>query len=461
MILVSCCGDWLVRSFPVIPHGFLLAPETLSALALPFVIARLTRNRLREVDPRYLAIFIMLISHLTAGFLMNAVPPGVVVSGIRVYLKVMPFFLIPLLWPQTVRQLHVQLTLLTLISLIQLPIAYKQRMAGVVKGSMTGDRTVGTLNISSNLSVFICCVAAVALAMYLRGRLKLQWLVLFLAFTLPATMINETKGTLVLAPLAFLIPSFLAPSKGGMAAVVKRNLLALFLISGFVAAFIPIYDSFVQARWHSGIVDFLSDKNRVAGYLSKNADLGSQGIGRIDSMILPFVASKHDPVQQAFGLGAGNVSRSSLGPSYTGAYYTRYGDLTGPSASVFFWEIGWLGVVWVLLFMFFIFRDAMVARHAPGIEGGLALGWLGVTGLMGLGLFYTKSVFTSQMGYLYFFYSGVVAATAMRLRSRVASRIAASRATAAVGPVSVGYRPNSPALTASAKGAGGNASPRH
>jgi len=116
-----------------------------------------------------------------------------------------------------------------------------------------------------------------------------------------------------------------------------------------------------------------------------------------------------------------------------------------------------LGVVWILIFMFFIFRDAMVARHAEGLEGALGLGWVAVTFIMAATLFYNKAVFTSQQGYLYFFYSGVVAATAMRLRSRAAQRLAVKRATAATAPVTAGYRPTSPALTASAKSAGGNA----
>jgi len=304
-------------------------------------------------------------------------------------------------------------------------------MSGLFRGSLTGDRTVGTMNISSNLSVFLICAGAVALALYLKGRLRLIWLIAFLAATLPATMINETKATLFLAPIAFMITAFMTPRAPGQAGAFKRHALTLLLVAGFLGAFIPIYDSFMEARWHYGIVDFLTQKGRVTGYMNKNADLGSgsvqNGVGRIDSFVLPFVAARHDPVQAAYGLGAGNISRSSLGPNFTGAYYMRYGDLAGPSASVLLWEIGWLGLTWVLLFMFFIFRDALVARHAPGIEGAIGLGWIAVTFVMGVTLFYNKAIQTGLQGYIYFFYSGVVAATAMRLRNRVVERSAASK----------------------------------
>jgi hypothetical protein len=81
----------------------------------------------------------------------------------------------------------------------------------------------------------------------------------------------------------------------------------------------------------------------------------------------------------------------------------------------------------VLVLNLFIFRDAMMARHASGIEGGIALGWLAVSFIMAGTLFYNKAIQTGAQGYVYFFYSGVVAATALRLRNRAGERTVAAR----------------------------------
>src|ERR1700742_4070198 len=117
-------------------------------------------------------------------------PEGFSVIALRVVpicLKAAPFFILPLLFPMRERALKWQFLVLAAVCLIQFPLAFDQRMAGMFKGSLTGDRTTGTLGISSNLSFFLCCAAAVALALHLKGKLKLLHLIVFLAATLPAT----------------------------------------------------------------------------------------------------------------------------------------------------------------------------------------------------------------------------------------------------------------------------------
>ena len=56
--------------------------------------------------------------------------------------------------------------------------------------------------LSSMLSIFLICVVAVLMGMYLRKQITGKALaVLFLLLLIPTT-INETKGTLVLLPIA-------------------------------------------------------------------------------------------------------------------------------------------------------------------------------------------------------------------------------------------------------------------
>jgi hypothetical protein len=218
--------------------------------------------------------------------------------------------------------------------------------------------------------------------------------------------------------------------KTGQSSMVKRVFLGGFLMTGFLAAFIPVYDHFIKERWGYGIMDFFAQKGRVAGYLDKGAGLGAEHVGRVDSLTLPFTAAKHDFTQAFFGLGAGNVSQSSLGPNFTGEQFARFGNLVGPTASRLLWELGVGGLIMVCVLFWMIFRDAFTARHAEGFTGALGLGWIAVTAIMGLTMFYNVAIQNDALTYLFFFYSGVVVAAATHLRQEAAERLEAERARA-------------------------------
>ena len=415
MIVSVLLGEYLTQEFSL-PKPVAWIPEMVSLLAGVIVVVRGIQQRFRDVDARYLIVFAIVLLHIVAGVILNQMSPGVLFSGIRIYLKSLPFFFLPLVMKVEDRDLKWQLFLIAAICLIQLPIAWDQRMATVARGGITGDETSGTLSISSFMSVFLCCAAAVAMAFYLRRRISLKLLVAFLALTLPATMINETKGTLILLPIALLAPvMFLGKSSG--AARVKQTALTLVLVGSFFAAFIPVYDHFIQPRWGYGILDFFQMEGRVERYLVKEPELGAEKTGKIGSLVLPFKAARHDPAQLVFGLGIANMSPSSLGPGFEGDYFGRYGDdASGPTTALFLWEIGLVGTALAFLILYIIFRDALVAREAGGITGALALGWIAVIGIMFLAWFYKKTVGSDALSYLFWFYSGVIAAASLRIR---------------------------------------------
>ena len=79
-------------------------------------------------------------------------------------------------------------------------------------------------------------------------------------------------------------------------------------------------------------------------------------------------------------------------------------------------ETGLLGLAIVVLFNTMLFRDAqVVARSGNTPEADFAAGWVGVIAVMTLGLGYlTLHVFDS-LSYLYMYFSGLVAATRMRM----------------------------------------------
>jgi hypothetical protein len=139
-----------------------------------------------------------------------------------------------------------------------------------------------------------------------------------------------------------------------------------------------------------------------------------------------------DPLTAAFGLGAGNVSTSFL-PQFDGeyaAYYERY-EVGMTQITNLLWQVGFVGLAVYLSFYWFVFRDAWDLARRGGQDALLGQIWVGVTTIMIFALIY-KSVFAmNEIGYPFWFYSGLVAARAAELhrarRRQRYSRVAAPK----------------------------------
>jgi hypothetical protein len=149
------------------------------------------------------------------------------------------------------------------------------------------------------------------------------------------------------------------------------------------------------------------------------AEQGANYIGRFDSVQFAVEHIGRDPPTFAFGYGAGNVSTSFLSQfdGQYAAYYDRFG-VGMTQVTTFLWEVGVVGLAAYLLLYWFVFRDAQrLARedHSAAILGQM---WATVTAIMAFGLIY-KSVFSmNEIGYLFWFYTGVVAGRAFEAREK-------------------------------------------
>jgi hypothetical protein len=229
-------------------------------------------------------------------------------------------------------------------------------------------------------------------------------------------MLNETKSSLVFLPLAFLLPFFLS---SGNEKKLGQLLAIGATVAGVMAAFIFVYDYFIMDRWGYGILDFLTMEGRMEGYLYRgvNPDDEFEAIGRVDGYFLALSVLSEDPIKLLFGLGIGNVSNSFLG-GLDGEYWSQYArfGISTTTVSYLLWEIGVLGLllhVWVL---WQIFKDAKYLSTTSGRWGALGLGWMVVTIFIFIALGYKRFLFANLMGYLFWFYSGVVIVYAQRLR---------------------------------------------
>jgi hypothetical protein len=261
---------------------------------------------------------------------------------------------------------------------------------------------------------------------------------LLFALLLIPTTINETKATLILLPIGIAI-SFIGGAPPGRR--LRMAVLAGVLLVTFMSCFAAIYD-YVQRNNpnYVSIESFFSDSNHLQSYVhERDSDVGGQRPGRVDAIIIPLKYLAHDPVKLAFGLGIGNASRSSIGPGFTGDYYETFALLTQSSFGVFMLEIGILGTLGVFLLHWLVFQDAraLIARDT-GTMKALAIGWIGITAIMTIALCYKTTYIFAPESYLFWYFSGMVAARRMRLETAVAETAEAKAAatdSASVVPV--------------------------
>ncbi|MBN1239524.1 MAG: hypothetical protein JXB36_13555 [Gammaproteobacteria bacterium] len=406
---------YLVHQLQVLSGYWVLVPELLSGVALLIVLARLVGGRKAMLDWRYGVFFAIFVFVLLFGFLAQSTPAGVVVAGLRNYVKFIPFFLLPLVYPFTSRQLKMQMGVLLTLLFLQTPLALYQRFVQFADKMHTGDPVRGTATTSSALTLLMCCGIALIVTLYLRKRIKLPMLLVGIAFLGLPTMLNETKSTLLMMPIAVLAPALFMPSGSRP---LKKMIPLVAVGCAALLSYMAVYNTLIQHRDDGKELGSFLTEGHIEDYLYTGfAEGDGTWIGRFDSIALAMRGISGDPLRVAFGYGAGNVSESAL-PGFDGqyvAYVELYGvDVT--QISNFMWEIGIVGLAGYLLLYWFVFRDARRLSKRDDAAGMLGQAWAVVAVIMGMALFY-KSIFAmNEVAYLFWFFSGVVAREAYALR---------------------------------------------
>lgn len=410
--------DFLIK-LKLLPSVFGYVPELGGAVALVYVAVMGARTQFRYVPPLVGMILCAIAVVMICGVILNGVPSGAIFAGLRNYLRAIPLLLLPMVMPVSDRQLATYLRILLALCLVQLPIAVVQKM----QPHVSGDAIFGTLMLSSFLSIFLICAACVVIGFYLRGRIRLPLLILLLVIILTPTTINETKGTLVLMPIA-LVTTFILGARPGTR--IKNALIASGLLAACVMTFVAVYDYTQRDKpYRSSIVDFYTGES-AGKYLEsgKGFSTNAKDIKRMDAIKLSYAYLSTDPMKVAFGLGMGNASRSSLGPLFEGQYTRLFAVYMFLSGVRIMTELGILGLSLVILLMLSVFREAYrVARDDRGPVGALAAGWLGVIMVMLPALFYKDVISSNGISFIFWFLAGIVVARRMRLaHDRVAAQ---------------------------------------
>jgi hypothetical protein len=387
------------------------AQELLAIVAVLVVVVAGVQQRFANIAARYWLVFGALAVTIVCGLLTNAVDSGPIFAGLRAYLRAIPLFFLPAVVLFSPPQVKAQSLLVLALAVAQMPIALDQRLSTFAVGSLSGDRTIGTLGDSGFLSTFLICVAAVLFAFLVRGRLSRGWAFILLPIVLAPTMFNETKATLFLVPTALLAVVVVGATKNRW----RRFMIATVSTAVFVAAFVPIYDYFMKPRWGYGIVEFFMMEGRVENYLTRDVEVGSYEVpGKVDAITVPIRVLSRDPSLLAFGFGIGNVSESALGNRFSGEQFQRYGHFVQSGVSLLLWETGLLGTGLLFTLLAMLFVDAFYVSRSDDFMGAFALGMMGVIAVIALSLPSTTVMESSGLSYLFWYAAGLVAAERAR-----------------------------------------------
>lgn len=429
--------DYLAIHLGLISRKLTLLPEILSIIAAVLVVVRATLTKRIYVHAKYIILFGVLVALVISSAIVNEISAGTIIVGMRIYFKYLPFFLVPAVFDFSEDEMRAQLKILLVFSLLQFPLTVYQRMSEFRRGILSGDAVSGTLNVSSILSIYLICNIAILVGFYLRKRIsKVQFFILIVLLFIPTT-INETKGTLILLPIAVFVPVLLMSGAQSLAKRMGPVVFAAALIGGI---FVPVYNNFmVESEYTThgeNITDFFSSQGNIEHYLYGGAasagdvaalkdnpnSLGlpfsgtEERVGRIDGMYLPLRLLSSDLIKLLLGLGVGNVSISFIS-EFSGRYsvYSEYYGANVTVISLMLWETGILGVALAVIALIFVFMDARSVSASDDFPGALALGWMAVALLMIVVMPYKNVLNFNVIGYLFWYFSGYIAAQRMRM----------------------------------------------
>lgn len=419
LLLVSTfVFDYLAIKLGVISKVFTLVPEVFSLMVVLVIVGRSLVLRSWEQPIRYVWFFVAFFLVCMIGIAAEAVDPGPLMNGLRNYFKFLPLLLLPAVYQFSDKQLKIVLGVFAFMVALQVPLAYFQRFVQFADRMHTGDPITGSVTASSALTMVLCLAIALVMALYIHRKIALSMALVLFCFLAAPTAVNETKATILLLPAAVLGPFFLARGVEGK----WRKIVPVLGICAFgVVAFATIYNTMIEARWGgTGITEFFAGAGYEA-YLYRGSAQHDfvHNIGRVDSVILPITIMSDNWMQLLFGLGIGNVSQSAL-PGVEGAYAELAKDQGFGMTAIgnLIWETGIVGLIVYLAFFVFIWRDARrcAIEDTDSDTSWHCTWWSTCILIYVFGLLYKSVLELNELGYMLFFWSGIIASRYWRLR---------------------------------------------
>ena len=382
--------------------------EIISIVASIYVLLYFALRKKAKIQGRYILFYSGLLTHIAIGIIGNFVQPLAIFAGMRLYFKFLPFYFLPMVYEFSNDQIEKQIKVLLFLAILQCPIALYQRF--IEYRIASGDYIAGTLGTAPMLSLFLVATISMIVAFYLKKRIYLQKFIVLAVIAFLPTAINETKATFLLLPISIIIPTIFGVNKEKRLKILCTVIPVLIIL---VVSFHYMYKTFYSGR--VDVMEFYTSE-KITEYMYKSADAnkikGEEGeYGRIDSIILAYQANTDNFFRMIWGVGIGNAA-VSFSKKFEGEYTDEYQRLGGKGTAVshFIWEIGIFGILYIIWFFILIFYDSMKLKKDESVIGSIALGWLGVTSIAFLTLFYQNILAKDALVYTYFFFSGYISA---------------------------------------------------
>ncbi|AQV02162.1 hypothetical protein B2D07_16270 [Desulfococcus multivorans] len=403
--------EYVIKKIGLELKVFAILPEMISMVVGVYVLLYFALYRKMKVQPRYLFFYFVFTVHIAIGLIGNQVQPFAILAGIRTYFKFLPFYFLPMICDISDEKMKGHLIALLSIAVLQFPLALYQRLFEYAH-MFSGDYIAGTLTAAPILTLFLICTIAVLIGFYLKKRIALKTFAILVAVSFLPTAINETKATIILLPLAILLPTIFGVNKASRVKVLAGVIPALVIT---VMGFSYIYDN-MYARNNTSVIEFYTEGN-AADYLykGKDAEYVIGGIeteaSRIDSIIYAYQENADDLFRLFWGVGIGNAG-VAFSRKLQGEYTDEYRRLGGKQTGLghFIWEIGLLGILYILWFMLLVLSDAMKLREQTDISGAVALGWTGVVAVLVVAMPYQHLITQNGLMYPFVYISGFLAA---------------------------------------------------
>ena len=408
--------DFFHFKIRIIPRFATWMPEILAMITCLIVVLRFAVQKNLVIHKKYICLIVLYLTIIFIGIILNTTPVGSIIVGMRAYLKHLPFFLLPAVYDFSDKQFKGQLQFILPLLLLQCPLAVYQRLFQY-RGVLSGDVVTGTLDVSSALSITMICSIAVIFALYLNKKIGFKFFFITACCLFLPTTLNETKGTLFLLPIALILPAFFFQGKG-MSTKIKSFFIMALIGVLFFSAFVPIYDHFIKPTRAPDLLDFFQKEGKMKRYLYKGIEARpGEDVCRGDAIVLAYKNLSQDSLTFTFGLGMGNVM-----PSYFESSLGKHTDKLQYGAPMLavtylFWELGLLGLIVYVTFFFFLFGDALLLKKSDDIFGSFALGWSAVVAIMCLSLVYKNMIVYNLINFMFWYFSGIVAARAFRVRA--------------------------------------------
>lgn len=438
--------NFLMHEFPELPDRFRYGPDALLAFVGAVVAARLiVTRRFTSIPIGYWVVSLGFTYVVICAAVVNDVSPEATFGGFRFFYKYVPLFLLPFAYNYTETDVKRLFMLVMGMTILQIPVALRQRFQEYAVDNLSGDVVTGSLSVSGSLSLLSVGTIAMVVAFYLSRRIGGRAaVVLCMLFLIPATL-NETKVTPVALLVGAAAVAFARRSRLGvrqLAAVVLGGCMLL-------GVFVTVYDQLYKAPGTSeGLVDFMTDRQQVLdGYTFRGVEAKSNAlrtdhpelvarqtrlteqqtwIGRFDSVVAAGTVLSHSGgIPMLVGLGIGNVS-SRFGEGGSFVYLTEELNATQSTISQVMWETGLLGVAFLIALVLLVVRDSYQVSRTQGFWGAVGAGCFGVGLMAAATLVYLNFLFAQELTCLFAFFFGVaVSRKALRARHPDSRRLPA------------------------------------